>query len=140
MNIRETIRKIIEEPTEGNEKHVVFKDREFDELYEIDGVDLFEDMPEEFDSLDELEEYAQKIYSKLIYHGTVQEASVSGGIVGYQAPLGSNPAKSKNKNVFHTEDDSGARTDDDNKIRNLGSENTAPYVKRHPIDKKVSKP
>jgi putative transposase len=71
-----------------------------------------------------------------INHGSIEEASVSGGIAGYQLPLGmgtkekdrlTNPYKSSDKNK---------KIDSDEKIRNeLATTDKVNYIKKHPINK-----
>ena len=80
-----------------------------------------------------------KTEAKKIYDDLINEFSGVGGVTGYEAPLGSNPAHSNEKDVYagHRSKKGATRlVDGDNKIRNAGSENVRPYLKTHPINSK----
>lgn len=78
---------------------------------------------------------------EILTDDTLLEFSSAGGIGGYLAPLGSNPARSDVKKDKTYEphlsiSDKEKTEDDDNKIRNeLALSNTKNYIKKHPINK-----
>jgi hypothetical protein len=142
--LKEKISLSSEDETNPEEKQVFYVDDETNEEYSIDGLELLEQVPVSFDSLEELEEYAERLYKTLEYYGSLKEFSSVGGIVGYNAPLGSNPASSKEIDVYaghRSKKDAKKKVDSDEKIRNdLATTDKKNYVKKHPIMNIRSKP
>jgi len=115
-------------PSYEDEYYVLSKNdwSRFQDLATSNGFEMGEDFDEAYD-------LSGRFVAVDDDESTFQEASTTAGIVGYEAPLGSNPAGSKLKDLYGQQ--SRYHEDDDEKIRNLGSENSRPYVKKHPINK-----
>jgi len=135
--IKEQIKKTHEHPIDDVSKRNWFRDNDTSETYAFDS-DLLDDIPSEFSSIDEFEEYVNRVYEKLYYFGSLEEASVTGGIVGYQLPLGmGTKEKDRLTNPYKSNDDKNKKIDSDEKIRNeLATTDKINYIKKHPINKK----
>ncbi len=137
MRLKEQIQKTFEEPIDFKSKRNWFEDKQSLESYAFDS-DLLDDIPSEFSNVDELEEYVNRVYEKLYYYGSLEEASVTSGIVGYQLPIGMG-AKEKDRltNPCKSKDSKNKKIDSDEKIRNeLATTDKTNYIKKHPINKK----
>lgn len=83
---------------------------------------------------------SKELVEELIEEAELDEQNVTANITGYQVPLGSNPSDTSRENNAkdpyrgHRSKRDKPRDDSDEKIRNSGSENSTPYIKRHPLD------